>query len=103
MGDGLGALQAWFVAHCDGNWEQEYGVTIQTVEEPGWELRVDLVGTRLEGIALPRQSVARAAEDWCEMWCDGYTFYAVGGPHDLDELLGSFVSFAELDSAAVEA
>jgi hypothetical protein len=102
MGDGLGALQAWFAAHCDGNWEQEYGVTIQTVEEPGWELRVDLVGTRLEGTALPRQAVARA-EDWCEMWCDGFTFYAVGGPHDLDELLASFVSFAEPDSAAVEA
>jgi Immunity protein 53 len=103
MGDGLGALQAWFAAHCDGNWEQEYGVTIETVEEPGWELRVDLVGTRLEGTVLGRQAVARAAEDWCEMWCDGYTFYAVGGPHDLDELLRSFVSFAELDSAAVEA
>jgi Immunity protein 53 len=103
MGAGLGALQAWFAAHCDGNWEQEYGVTIQTVEEPGWELRVDLVGTPLEGIVLAREGVARADEDWCQVWCDGYTFHAVGGPHNLDELLGSFVSFAELHSAAVEA
>jgi Immunity protein 53 len=103
MGVGLGALQAWFAAHCDGNWEQEYGVTIQTVEEPGWELRVDLVGTSLEGIVLAREGVARADEDWSEVWCDGYTFHAVGGPHNLDELLGSFVSFAELHSAAVEA
>jgi hypothetical protein len=103
MGDGLRALQAWFAAHCDGNWEQEYGVTIQTVEEPGWELRVDLVGTSLEGVALARQPTGQGSEDWCEMWCDGYTFYAVGGPHDLHELLGAFVSFAELDPAAVEA
>jgi Immunity protein 53 len=103
MGAGLGALQAWFAAHCDGNWEQEYGVTIETVEEPGWELRVDLVGTSLEGTVLARKGVARADEDWCEVWCDGYTFHAVGGPHNLDELVGSFVSFAELHSAAVEA
>ncbi len=49
MGEGLGALQAWFAAHCDGNWEQEYGVTIGTVEDPGWELRIDLVGTPARG------------------------------------------------------
>ena len=103
MGDGLGALQAWFAAHCDGNWEQEYGVTIGTVEDPGWELRVDLVGTPLEGTDLPRERTARAPEDWCEAWCDGYTFHAAGGPHSLDELLDAFVSFAELHSAPVRA
>jgi hypothetical protein len=35
--------------------------------------------------------------------CDGYTFHAVGGPQNLDELLGSFVSFAERHSAPVDA
>jgi hypothetical protein len=103
MGDGLGALQAWFAARCDGNWEQEYGVTIQTVEEPGWELRVDLVGTPLQGVVLAREGVTRDDEDWCEAWSDGYTFHAVGGPHNLDDLVGSFLSFAERRSAAVEA
>ena len=99
MGDGLGALQAWFATHCDGNWEQEYGVTIETVEEPGWELRVDVVGTSLEAVVLPRESVGRSDDDWCEAWCDGYTFHAVGGLHNLDVLLGSFVSFAARHSA----
>ena len=103
MGEGLGALQAWFAAHCDGNWEQEYGVTIGTVEDPGWELRIDLVGTRLEGSVLVREGTERSAEDWCEAWCDGYTFHAVGGTHNLDELLGTFVTFTERQSAPIEA
>jgi hypothetical protein len=99
----LDALQAWFVAHCDGNWEQEYGVTIGTVEDPGWEVRIDVVGTALAGSVIPRERTARAPEDWFEVWCDGYTFHAVGGPQNLDELLGSFVSFAERHSAHVDA
>ena len=45
MGEVLGALQAWYAAHCDGDWEQEFGVTIGTMQDAGWELRVDLVGT----------------------------------------------------------
>jgi len=98
----LDALQAWFVAHCDGNWEQEYGVTIGTIEDPGWELRVDVVGTRLAGSDLARQRLARAPDDWIETWCDGYTFYAAGGPNSLDELVASFVSFAERNTAPVE-
>jgi hypothetical protein len=101
MGEVLGALQAWYAAHCDGNWEQEYGVTIGTVEDPGWELRVDLVGTPLEGSALERERDARTPDDWCEAWSDGYTFHAVGGAHNLEALVDSFVRFAKL--AAVEA
>jgi Immunity protein 53 len=103
MEEGLGALQAWFAAHCDGNWEQEYGVTIGTVEDPGWELRVDVVGTPLAGSELLRERTVRTAENWFEARCDGYTFHAVGGPHNLDELLDSFMSFAERHSAPVEA
>jgi hypothetical protein len=61
------------------------------------------VGTRLAGSVLAREGIERTADDWCEAWCDGYTFHAVGGPHNLDELLAAFVSFAERHSASIEA
>jgi hypothetical protein len=94
-GENLGALQAWYAAQCDGNWEQEFGVTIATSEIAGWDLRVDLVGTVLEGKALPRERAARSPDDWLEMWCDGYTFHASGGVDNLTELFAAFSSFAE--------
>ncbi|MBA2642581.1 MAG: hypothetical protein H0U82_06630 [Actinobacteria bacterium] len=94
-GGTLGALQAWYAAQCDGNWEQEFGVTIETSEISGWELRVDLVDTRLSGRQLERQRQARSPDDWLEVWCDGYTFKAVGGVDNLEELLTSFARFAE--------
>ena len=46
-------LRAWYAAQCNGDWEQEYGVTIGTLEDSGWQLRVDLVGTALAGAELP--------------------------------------------------
>ncbi len=52
---------------------------------------------------LVREGTERSAEDWCEAWCDGYTFHAVGGTHNLDELLGTFVTFTERHSAPIEA
>ena len=99
MGEVLGALQAWYAAHCDGDWEQEFGVTIGTVQDAGWELRVDLVGTSLAGSELPRERTARTPADWCEIWCDGYTFRAAGGLDNLSELVEAFCHFAELSIA----
>jgi Immunity protein 53 len=96
MGEVLGALQAWYAAHCDGDWEKEFGVSIGTLEDSGWELRVDLVGTSLEGSELTRERTARTPADWCEVWCDGYTFRAVGGVENLADLLAAFSQFAEL-------
>jgi hypothetical protein len=95
VGKDLGALQAWYGAQCNGDWEQRYGVTISTLEESGWQLRVDLVGTSLEGCEVPRDLTVRAEGDWLEIWSDGYTFSANGGPANLSELLAEFAGFAE--------
>jgi len=38
---GLTELQAWYVVQCDGDWEHTYGVKIETLDNPGWMLRVD--------------------------------------------------------------
>ena len=42
--DELQLLQEWYVAQCDGDWEHSYGVKIDTLDNPGWSLKVDLVG-----------------------------------------------------------
>jgi hypothetical protein len=33
--------------HCDGEREHWYGITIQTTDNPGWWVKVDLTGTTL--------------------------------------------------------
>ena len=95
----LEALQAWYAAQCDGDWETRYGVMLSTSETSGWELRIDLVGTGLEGRELGRVRTAHTPGDWFEAWCDGYTFRAAGGVDSLEQLLEAFFDFSELVEA----
>jgi Immunity protein 53 len=32
---------------CNGDWEHQYGVCIETLDNPGWIVKVDLEGTGL--------------------------------------------------------
>jgi len=29
-------LQQWYSEHCDGAWEHGFGITIETIDNPGW-------------------------------------------------------------------
>ncbi|MCH9809052.1 MAG: immunity 53 family protein [Alphaproteobacteria bacterium] len=41
-------LQAWFSQNCDGDWEHTLGVSIQSCDNPGWWVKIDVRGTALE-------------------------------------------------------
>src|SRR5687768_6013127 len=38
-------LANWYAAQCDDEWEHEFGIRLQTLDNPGWNLQIDLVGT----------------------------------------------------------
>lgn len=46
-------LQEWFEGSCDGTWEHNHGVTIESLDNPGWQVEIDIVGTELEQRAYP--------------------------------------------------
>ncbi len=41
--DVLGELQGWFLAHCNGDWEHSHGVSIATLDNPGWSIEINLL------------------------------------------------------------
>ena len=90
----LDDLVSWYVEHCDGEWEHSYGVTLDTLDNPGWSLKVDLKETRLEGVAMERTVSERTEDDWIQAWSDGVAFYAAGGPTNLHEIVAAFADFA---------
>ena len=47
--DILVKLQEWYAAQCDGEWEHQHGVKIESCDNPGWWIKIDLVGTQLFG------------------------------------------------------
>ncbi len=83
-------LQAWYVGECDGDWEHQYGIKIETLDNPGWSVTIDLVHTRLEDVDFVAQRVHRSEDDWYSMQVDSNVFRAAGGPLNLGELLHAF-------------
>ena len=45
--DVLVALQKWFESQCDGDWEHQHGIKIETCDNPGWWVKIDLTDTPL--------------------------------------------------------
>ncbi len=56
-------IQAWYAAQCDGGWEHQYGVSIETLDNPGWCVMVDLSGTSLENISFQTYQEDKGAEE----------------------------------------
>jgi hypothetical protein len=48
----LRKLQLWYSKQCDGSWEHHYGVSIDTLDNPGWTVVVDLTGTDLQSMQM---------------------------------------------------
>ena len=49
MSDELAELQRWYQAQCDGDWEHDGGIAIGTLDNPGWQVSIYIVGTALAG------------------------------------------------------
>jgi hypothetical protein len=62
-------LQSWYQTQANGEWERARGVTIETLDTPGWMVSVDLIGTALDGRTMAAVQRERSAQDWllCEV------------------------------------
>lgn len=81
--------------HCDGDWEHEFGMKIDTLDNPGWSVEVDLAGTELEGLVAETSKIDRSDADWLHWWSDGTHFYAAAGVTNLGEAVDAFQAFVE--------
>lgn len=39
----ISELEDWFATRCDGDWEHQGGITIQTTDNPGWFVKLEFV------------------------------------------------------------
>jgi hypothetical protein len=99
----LQELQSWYRSQCNGDWEHTYGVKIETLDNPGWTLSVDLSVTALESRSFARISHGTVAHsitddgDWLACEVKDGKFVAAGGPEKLEQLIQTFLSWAYSD------
>jgi Immunity protein 53 len=83
-------LQAWYVSQCNSEWEHHHGISISTLDNPGWQVKIHLSDSSPAPDSYERQEINRGEDDWCVTWVDGDNFHAACGPTNLGEALHEF-------------
>ena len=93
--DTLSRLEAWYVRQCDGEWEHTYGIHVDTLDNPGWTVRIDLTDTDLTEKAFELVTTERTDEDWLVCRIEQGQFTIACGPRNLGEALTVFLDWAD--------
>ena len=88
-------LQAWFATQCNGDWEHGQGITIETLDNPGWQVRIDLRYSTITRRDFARLETYRTEHDWVVAWVDEDSYHAACGPLNLGEALFLFRVWVE--------
>ena len=93
-------LQRWYRAQCNDDWEHDRGITIESGDNPGWWVKIDLDGTVLAERAFER--VAENLDDegfaaghrWLSCWVENGIWHGCGDETRLEEILTRFLNWA---------
>lgn len=91
--DLLQELMNWFEAQCNNDWEHGTGISIETIDNPGWSINIDLVGTNMENIVFNDILVDNGDNDWYFCRVEDNTFKGRGDSYKLKKLLSIFVTW----------
>ena len=91
----LSELQHWYSRQTDGDWEHEFGIRLETLDNPGWSLSIDLTDTELATRPFEELRELEPERDWiiCQV-VDG-RYEARGGPFMLERMLRVFTQWAK--------
>lgn len=91
--DPLTEIQNWYHSQCNGVWEHSSGIRIDNIDNPGWRVRIDLGGTRLEKLAFSevKCGFGEETDDWFICQRVDNVFEGYGEPCKLAEILETFL------------
>jgi Immunity protein 53 len=94
MSSALEFLEDWYRAQCNGYWEHANGITIETLDSPGWMVTIDVTETALEDHPMPAVRQERSDKDWIACTVEHNKFLGQGDSTKLSEILEVFRKWA---------
>ena len=91
MKDTIERIQDWYKINCDGDWEHYYGYQIETLDNPGWSIKIDLSDTSLENLEFKRDfQNANNEYDWFNIQTKNKKLNIYCGPENMKQVLDIF-------------
>jgi hypothetical protein len=96
-------LQQWYYAQCNDLWEHQHGITIQSCDNPGWLVKIDLAGTAVQEMTMKEvgqlsavnHSGINGKHDWLHCKIEDGCFVGAGGPFCLMAICDVFRDWVE--------
>ena len=88
-------LSDWYQSNCDGDWEHCYGVKIDTLDNPGWNIKIHLLGTEWEDKEFMSINIDKGDDDWIMCRVRDNVFDGAGDPQKLIAILTTFKNWVE--------
>lgn len=94
-------IQEWFRQHCNGEWEHSQGIRIESCDNPGWWVHIELKGSPLAGKPFTRISRGisddkmETEEEWLYCEVKDQVFDAAGDPAKLKVIFRTFLNWAK--------
>jgi hypothetical protein len=96
--DVIKGVEEWFMAQCDGDWEHSYGFSIESTDNPGWYVEVDLTATSWADRFFPFTRDERSDSDWIQFEIREGKFIGSGSVSNLGEILRNFLLIVKMQS-----
>ena len=88
----LTRLQNWYKINCNGEWEHNCKFSIETLDNPGWSIILDLHETSLENLEYKRDYQNKEnVFDWYIIRMKNKSFNIGCGPDNLEKTLKIFL------------
>ena len=89
-------LQEWYRSYCNGEWEHDYGIKIETLDNPGWTVEISLMGTRNENTPFKNIKLNKDEDNWIHCSVEDKVFKVACGPSNLEEALKIFFKWTKM-------
>ncbi len=91
----LACVQNWYAAQCNGDWEHNYGVKIETTDNPGWYVEIDLTDTVWDAVMIPFARDETSESEWIQFEVRDGRFRGSGSVANLDQVLLEFLAIVK--------
>jgi hypothetical protein len=91
----LTRLSKWYHAQCNGEWEHGAGISIDTLDNPGWIVKINLRETNSEFKAFSEIIANNGDSDWLRCSVKDRKFVGAGDPSKLALILDHFLKYVD--------